>query len=304
VIEGLFHTGITVSDLDRSVAFYVGTLGVEGARTQVSDQPYLSGVTGFPGCSLKIGFVQVEGDTSVLEIIEYVHPKGGQVGDEFGRAGTRHICWSVDNLSAIYERLSARGVRFLAPPSVVGEGPWRGFRGVFLRDPDGLLLELIEPPSPRDGSGRLTNMVHTGFAVSNLETALRFFCDKLGLEVSSRYEGESDYTRHFGGLADPFLSAAWLSIPNTDSLVELWELRDPKQSPADAATNTVGSGHLCFMVTDLPAVYRTLVDRGVQFVGPPVEVTAGVNKGGYAIYFMGPDSIRFELFQGRPTQVA
>jgi len=143
MISGLFHSGITVSDLEQSLEFYGGRLGIEHIRSQVSDQPYLSGVTGFPDCSLKIGFAQVEGDTSVLEIVEYVRPKGGLAGAGFGRVGTPHLGWAVDDLSAAYQRLSARGVRFLATPDRVGEGLWRGARGVLLVDPDGVLIELI-----------------------------------------------------------------------------------------------------------------------------------------------------------------
>ncbi|MGA2111616.1 MAG: VOC family protein [Anaerolineales bacterium] len=304
MISGLFHSGITISDLNRSLAFYGETLGIEHIRSQVSDQAYLAGVTGFPGCSLKIGFAQVEGDTSVLEIIEYVHPKGGLAGVEFGRVGTPHLGWAVDNLSAAYQRLSAQGVKFLARPARIGEGPWRGGLGTFLLDPDGLLLELIEPPGLVGGSGRLAKMVHTGFAVSRLKEALAFLSEKIGLEVIDRAEGESDYARHMGNLGDAFLQAAWLAIPGTDYRMELWEFRSPKGPPADMATNNVGSGHFCFKVEDMLSVYRTLAGQGVQFVGPPTEVTAGVNKGGYAIYFLGPDNIRFELFQGRPTRVA
>jgi len=147
-------------------------------------------------------------------------------------------------------------------------------------------------------------MVQTGFAVSNLNAALRFLEGTLGLGVTGRHEGESDYAQGPGNLRDAILRAAWLAIPNTDYLMELWEFRNPKGPPADTACNNSGSGHFCFMVKDMLAAYRILVDQGVQFVGRPTQVTAGVNKGGYATYFLGPDNIRFELFQGRPTQVA
>ena len=43
--------------------------------------------------------------------------------------------------------------------------------------------------------------------------------------------------------------------------------------------------------------YDELCMVGVEFVGTPTEITAGVNKGGFATYFKGVDRIRFELFQ-------
>jgi len=40
---------------------------------------------------------------------------------------------------------------------------------------------------------------------------------------------------------------------------------------------------------------------GVTFVSPPNEVTYGVNKGAWAVYFKGPDDIRLELIQPART---
>jgi catechol 2,3-dioxygenase-like lactoylglutathione lyase family enzyme len=304
MITGMFHSGITIDNLERSLAFYRGELGIEHFHMQVSDQPYLAAVTGIAGCSLRIAFGQVESDTSVLEIIEYLHPKGGTAGVQFGCEGAPHVCWEVDSLSAVYQRLLSKGARFLAPPNPIGEGPWHGAQGAFLLDPDGLLVELIEPVGSSGGDGRLIKMVHTGLVVSDLDSALRFLAGKLELRVTGRFQGESDYARHSGSLDDSFLQAAWLSIPNTEYQIELWQLRTPRMPPADLAPEKVGSNHFCFMVKDIQAAYRALVEQGVQFAGPPVESTAGINKGGHAIYFRGPDNIRFELFQGQPTHVA
>lgn len=304
MIVGLLHASYTVSHLQRSIAFYGRTLGIERTHTQVSDQPYLAGVTGLPGCSLLIGFAQVEGDDSTFEVLEYVHPKGRQAGVGFGRVGTPHVCWAVDNLSAAHERLVAHGVTFMAEPHPVGHGPWGDARGTFLLDPDGLLVELIEPAGESSGGDRLMAMHHTSFTVSNLDAALDLLCGELGLETMARHEGDSAYARHIGSLDDAYVRAAYLALPNTAHLLQVWEFRTPTGPPADTAPNNVGSGHFCFMVDDIMADYEALTARGVQFIGSPTEVTAGLNRGAYAAYFMGPDNIRLELFQGPPTRVA
>jgi hypothetical protein len=54
------------------------------------------------------------------------------------------------------------------------------------------------------------------------------------------------------------------------------------------------------LVDDIVEDHARLSERGIQFVGPPAEVTAGVNQGARAIYFAGPDDIPFELFQRPP----
>jgi hypothetical protein len=88
-----------------------------------------------------------------------------------------------------------------------------------------------------------------------------------------------------------------------DVYLELWEFRTPGGPPADTAKNNVGVAHLCFLVDDILADHASFSERGVQFVGPPAEVTAGVNKGARAIYFAGPDNVPMELFQ-KPSAVA
>jgi catechol 2,3-dioxygenase-like lactoylglutathione lyase family enzyme len=303
MIIGLFHTGMTVNNLERSLAFYGNTLGIDRFHTQVSDQPYLADVTAIPGCSLRIGFGQIEGDTGVIEILEYSYPKGHRAGVQFGSVGSPHVCWEVDCLSAAIERLQAAGVEFLAPPCVIEEGPWTGSQAAFLLDPDGLLIELIEVGQGSESTGRLLRMGHTGFVVRDLDVSLSFLVDALGLMLMDRHEGESTYLRHVGHLDDSHVRAAWLSVPNTKYSLELWELRTPRQPPADMSPPNVGSNHFCFLVEDIWAAYRKLANQGVKFAGPPATSTAGINKGGQAIYFVGPDEIRYEFFQGHPTKV-
>ncbi len=303
MITGLAHSGYTVSDLERAVAFFGQTLGIEHTRMQVSDQPYLESVTGLTGASLKIGFAQAEGDTSALELLEFVHPKGRQANGGLGRVGTFHVGWTVNNLSAAYERLSAQGVTFLAEPHRVGDGPWSERMGAFLLGPDGLLIELLETPES-DGGGRLTGMRHTTLTVSRLDATLAFLGEGLGFTVMDQQAGGSSYARHVGDLEDGGIQAAFLAIPNSDHVLQIVAFRIPSGPPADPGVNNPGGGHLCLLTDDIWADQDHLSTHGARFVGPPAMVTAGVNQGAYAIHFDGPDHFRYELFQGPPTRVA
>jgi catechol 2,3-dioxygenase-like lactoylglutathione lyase family enzyme len=298
VISGLFHPGCTVSSLDQALRFYGERLGIEHARGQVSDQPYLALVTGLPGCSLKLGFARIEGDDVPLELIECVNLPAGRSGAGFGIVGTAHQCYQVDDLAGAYDRLTRAGVSCLTEPHPLGDGPWADAHGAFLRDPDGFLIELIEEqPASRNGHGRLVHTHHFGLTVSDLDAVLSFLCQQLQLTETSRYACDSAYLRHSSRLKDGQMRAATVSIPGTQVAIELWEFRSAVGAPARVATNSIGSGHLCFLVDDIMSIHSSLSSRGVRFVGPPAEVTAGVNKGAYAIYFWGPDDLRFELFQ-------
>ena len=62
--------------------------------------------------------------------------------------GAAHLCFVVDDLPAAYEQLREAGVdSFVSPPVQVDTGINTGGYGLYLRDPDGILVELFQPPA-------------------------------------------------------------------------------------------------------------------------------------------------------------
>lgn len=303
MITGLAHVGCAVDDLDAAMRFYNVGMGIEHGRTQLSDQPYLSDVNGLPDCRIRIGFVLIEGDSTPLEILQFLNPKGRPAGAAFGRPGSPHLCWQVDDLDATIEKLAQGGLDMLSRPRIIEHGPWSGLSGAYLRGPGGVLIELIAGTSSR-GEGRLERLHHVGYQVSSLDHSLDFMMETLGFDLDHQSEFDDSYYASSAGGAGAMLQAAFLTFPGSTCRLELLELRTPDPTPTDMANYNFGALHCCFMVDDIHATREAMLAKGVEFVGPPAEVTAGVNKGAFAIYFKGPDGLRFELFQGRPTSVA
>jgi catechol 2,3-dioxygenase-like lactoylglutathione lyase family enzyme len=303
VITGLAHVGCSVGDLDEAMRFYNEYMGIEHGRTQLSDQPYLSDVNGLPGCRIRIGFALIEGDSTPLEVLQYLNPQGQPTGAAFGRPGSPHLCWQVDDLDAALERLQQWGLTALGPPRRIEHGLWSGATGAFLHGPGGVLTELIASPRST-GQGRLQRMHHVGYQVSSLEASMDFMVEILGLELESRSSYDDAYYASSAGKPQALLRSAFLTFPGSSCQLELLEFRSPDAMSADMANFNIGAMHCCFMVDDIHATQEAMMAAGVEFVGPPAEVTAGVNKGAFAIYFKGPDGLRFELFQGQPTSVA
>ena len=129
---GLHHVSFTVTDLQRSVAFY-RSLGFAPERTiVVEDAAYIGG-------QLRSAFMTTTGVR--LELREY-GVSGRQRPPEEQDVGSAHIALQVDDIAQWYRRLSTAGVRFLSAPlhSETAAAKW-----VFLLDPDGLPVELVEP---------------------------------------------------------------------------------------------------------------------------------------------------------------
>ena len=147
----------------------------------------------------------------------------------------------------------------------------------------------------------ITGCYHTSFTVSNLERSVAFYRDVLGLKLRGVQGGSHDYLRTIVGYPEANLKMAFLEIPGSGHVLELIEYVAPRGLPASVATCNPGSAHVCFRTDDLLRTYEEWRAKGVKFRSEPVRITAGVNEGGYAVYFSDPDGITLELFQPRPS---
>ena len=150
MLRGIHHAGITVADLDRSLGFYRDVLGLEVLLTMVRDTPDIGDVVGYPGARIKIAFVGVPGDGVVVELLEYVEPRGEPRDPETRNPAQGHVCFDVDGIHALYDRLVATGVPVRSNgPVELKQGVNAGAFALYCRDPDGYTIELRQPPPPR-----------------------------------------------------------------------------------------------------------------------------------------------------------
>lgn len=147
------HLGLTVSDLECSLAFYRDVLGFHLVRRRITDADYIGRQTGFPGVRLKVASLRVTPESSLsLELVEYVTHAAAPVEPATNRAGSSHFCLAVDDIQAAYHGLRARGVRFKTAPVAITSGANQGGFVVYLCDPDGYTIELFEPRKQPTGS--------------------------------------------------------------------------------------------------------------------------------------------------------
>lgn len=143
VIRG-HHTGFTVRSLERSLAFYRDLLGFEVVFQWNPDAPYIREVVGYPDVDLHSAILRIPGSDTFLELLEYRNVKRTHVDMANGNIGNGHIAFAVDELDPLYERLTAAGVASVSPPVTPTIGPNKGGRAVYMIDPDGFRVELIE----------------------------------------------------------------------------------------------------------------------------------------------------------------
>ncbi|NOY29435.1 MAG: glyoxalase [Planctomycetes bacterium] len=140
-IKAIRHTGIVVSDMKRSLRFYRDLLGMEVWADFKDDSEMVQAVTGVPGANIWMIKLKAADGVSI-ELLQYLsNPQDVPEPVKACDVGCNHIALQVDDLDSLYEKLSAEGIRFHAPPAVSSEGV---AKVTYCRDPEGVILELVE----------------------------------------------------------------------------------------------------------------------------------------------------------------
>lgn len=150
------------------------------------------------------------------------------------------------------------------------------------------------------GPGRPVGFGHVGFQVRDLDRAVRFYRDIIGLELVDRLTRDDAYLGQVTGYPGVVLDIALLVEPTSRTLLELLQYPDGLGTPIDPATANPGTGHVCFVVDDVDAIHARAVAAGFGSVNPPVTPTSGMWTGGRSVYMLDPDGIRVELVQRGP----
>ncbi|MDG1945038.1 MAG: VOC family protein [Halioglobus sp.] len=143
-VQRLSHIGICVSDLERSVRFYRDALGFEELsrlNVQGEDSARLLDIEGG-----ELQAVYLQRDGTRIELLFY--PVAGHETIEhpqpMNRLGFTHLSLRVTDLASVVEAVKLVGGSSLSH-TLINKPEW-GTRAIFVTDPDGLRIELLETP--------------------------------------------------------------------------------------------------------------------------------------------------------------
>src|ERR1700682_4859911 len=108
-VRSLWHMGITVSDIERSITFYRDLLGLEIRHQQIQDNPYTRKLIGYPDTKLRAVQFRIPGASTgpsghVLELTQYF-PAGSSIPLKTANVGVSHLALEVDDIDAVYRRM-------------------------------------------------------------------------------------------------------------------------------------------------------------------------------------------------------
>lgn len=142
---------------------------------------------------------------------------------------------------------------------------------------------------------------HIGIVVSDIDRALGFWRDGIGLEVTGRGTADWPHLSELNGLPEVALEWCTLALGET-VVIELTAYHNGPPAGARASgEDAPGRAHIGIAVDDLGAVLARLRagDARLRSDGP-VRIAAGQYTGWRAIYALDPDGTSVELFE-RPA---
>ena len=147
--DAVHHVGITVADLERSIAFWSALLGGAERDRRILDGPRLGELLGYPAARIDSCWFDLPGGIA-LELLQYLEPAESAYEPGNAHPGNVHVCLHVDDMDAAHARALAAGARAVSPaPIEIAQGPRAGTKVAYVRDPDGVTLELLQPRPAR-----------------------------------------------------------------------------------------------------------------------------------------------------------
>lgn len=137
--------GLTVSDLDRALQFWCDALGSRLIFRQEREGGYFAAIVREPEAKVQMAQVELVGRGERVELFQFDLPAPGGHRSRPADVGFAGICAVTCELDLLLARLEASGGTRMSDPVAIDAGVNAGRRAVYVRDPDGHALEVLQP---------------------------------------------------------------------------------------------------------------------------------------------------------------
>ena len=301
--------GITVSDMDRAVAFYSALTFQKVSDREVLGEEYehLEGVFG-----ARMRIVRMQLGDEHIDLIEYLAPRGRPipVDSRSNDLWFQHIAIVVRDMDQAFAKLRELKVQFVstAPQTLPASIPAAaGIKAFYFHDPDQHNLEIIYFP-PGKGDPRwqektdklFLGIDHTAIGISNTYSSLKFYRDLLGFRKAGESENFGTEQEHLNQVFGARLHITGMRA-NAGPGVEFLEYlapRDGRPRPRDVHANDVVHWQTTIATDDVDLLAKKLTDGNVGFVSSGV-VAVSKDKVGFSkgVLVSDPDGHDILLIQ-------
>ena len=149
MVGRIYHVGLTVSDLERSIAFYRDVLGLEFQGEIFMEGEETDKMFRRVNCKARVAYLN--GSKAVeappVELIQFVNNEVKKVPSDLFTTSISEVCFYTDDIDSAYKHLVDNNVECLSEPQYFDfrEDGFGESRACYFRDPDGIILEMMQP---------------------------------------------------------------------------------------------------------------------------------------------------------------
>jgi catechol 2,3-dioxygenase-like lactoylglutathione lyase family enzyme len=302
--------GFTVSDMERSLAFYTGVLTFDKIGDREVSGPAFERLVGVPGARARVVTLRL-GD-EFLELTDYLHPEGRPAPADW-RSNDRwfqHVAIIVRDMDSAFARLQSAGVRHASAAGPQTLPDWNrsagGIRAFYFRDPDDHPLEILWfPPGKglakwQEPSERLfLGIDHTAIVVKDTRRSLAFYRDALGLDIAGASENYGPEQEKLNNVPGARLRITSLRADRGPG-IEFLEYRAPRNGrnyPADVRSNDVVHWQTRLVIPDGGTAAARLDAERAEFVSPGAIGIESTGAGTLGLQVRDPDGHVLQLVE-------
>jgi catechol 2,3-dioxygenase-like lactoylglutathione lyase family enzyme len=232
---------MTVSDMQRSVAFYSGVLAFQKVSDTERSGRGIEDLYGVVGARVHVVGMTLGNESIELQEFENASERAVPADARSNDLSFQHIAIIVSDMDAAYRLLRQKRVEHVSSyPQTLPA--WNqnaaGIKAFYFKDPDGHPLEILQFP-PDKGEAKWhkpTDQVflgidHTAIVVSNTDRSLAFYRDLLGMRVAGESENYGDEQEHLNNVFGAHLRITSLRSPAGPG-IELLEYISPRNGRA------------------------------------------------------------------------
>jgi catechol 2,3-dioxygenase-like lactoylglutathione lyase family enzyme len=299
-LQNLAHT---TESLEKTVPFYRDVLGLPVNGDPLNAKPQkldadMSKFTGTEGMSFRAATFRIPNAGFGFELTEFTGAARTNVRPKVQDIGTATLSLQVRDINPILAKVRASGATIVTTGGqlVNPRGPQSTLREIMVRDPDGFLIELLQPDPMPNVTGDIVG-ASIQFSVADAEKSAAFLKEAIGFEAGQMFPmGSQPAVAQLLGLTGAQWRMTRGKIPGTTADFGLVEYAGVPRDKVATTAKDPGSPAFTMVVRDIRSATAQWVKVGGTVAttgGQPIVRTNGAGN----VFVRDIDGLMWELIQ-------
>ena len=266
---GFMHAIHATNNVETTLSFYRDVFGLD-TKVQPFANQAVPILTNSPGVSLRIAMLRIPppGRGLNFELTEFTNTERRPARPNITDPGAPHMKFLVRDIEPVVAAAKKRNADILTKSGVAVAMP-DGVRRIFMRDPDGYLVEAVQvAPEPDAPASNVIGAI-MGLTIGNVEESMKFWRDMLGWE----FAGPSPWTKAPPVVVDLMalpdgaeLRTVRAIVPGSTARIEMLEFRGVKGKPFDLRVPDPGASGMAIRVAGIQELLPKMKASGVRVI--------------------------------------